>query len=434
MILPKDSFLIKGFSGQKVLNGTISVSGAKNSALKLMAASILFKDEVILKNVPSIDDVRSMSNLLLEIGMNVKTLDAHTYSLSLPKGEKYVTNLSSDISKRLRASIVLSGPVLARFAKVSFPHPGGCVIGARPIDLFVDGFLSQGAKVNIENGNYVIKTNNGKLKGAEIFLKNQSVTATETFIMSAVLAKGKTVIKNASLEPEITDLANFLIAGGANIEGAGTTTIIIKGGTLLSLKGKSYSVVPDRIEAGSFLILGALCGSRVEIKKCIPSHLEALIEMLRSSGVKIEIGKSNIVVYGGEKNTFKAVNIKTHEYPGFPTDIQAPMTVFLTQSIGDSLVFETIFEGRLGYIEQLCAMGADIKMMDTHRIMVKGPSKLRGKVLESPDLRAGLAFIIAAVCAEGSSMIHNAYNIDRGYEKIEERLTAIGVDIIRVHG
>jgi UDP-N-acetylglucosamine 1-carboxyvinyltransferase len=428
----QDKFLIKGLGGKKTLEGSVVVGGAKNAALKLMAASILFKDEVTLKNIPDIEDVKRMADLLMGIGINVDRKGKHSYLFKVQP--KYTTKLPADISKRLRASIVLTGPVLGRFGKVSFPHPGGCVIGERPIDLFLEGFKKMGASVRVSGDSYIVETKSG-LKGAELFLKNQSVTATETFMMAAVLAKGETVIKNAALEPEVEDLARFLVSGGAKITGVGTTTIKIKGGRVLSARGRIHMVLPDRIEAGSFLILGALAARELEIKKCNPTHLESLIETLRSAGVKMDIGKTSIKVFGGASAaSIKAVDIKTHEYPGFPTDLQAPMTVFLTQAHGESLVFETIFEGRLNYTESLSTMGANIKTMDPHRIIINGPKLLHGKILESPDLRAGLAFVIAAVIAKGSSVIHNVYNIDRGYERVDECLRDIGVDIIRVGG
>ncbi|GMQ95402.1 MAG: UDP-N-acetylglucosamine 1-carboxyvinyltransferase [Patescibacteria group bacterium] len=422
-----DKFLIKGLGGRKTLCGSIVVGGAKNAALKLMAASVLFRDEIVLGNVPDIEDVKKMASLLEFLGARVRTKNKHTYALAFGRG--LGTDLSSDISKQMRASIVLVGPLLARFGRVSFPHPGGCVIGERPIDLFLEGFKKMGAVVRMRRGTYTLRVPQRKLYGATIFLKNQSVTATETFMMAGVLARGETVIKNASLEPEIVELAGFLTAGGARISGAGTPTIRIKGGALLSARGKMHRVCPDRIEAGSFLIFGALCAKELEIKKCNPAHIESLIEALRASGVKMEVRKTSIKVFGG---SHRAVDIKTHEYPGFPTDLQAPMTVFLTQARGESLVFETIFDGRLNYVESLEAFGADITVMDPHRIIVRGPTVLHGKVVESPDLRAGLAFLIAAIVAKGRSVIHNVHNIDRGYEKVEDRLKGIGVDIVRI--
>jgi len=280
---------------------------------------------------------------------------------------------------------------------------------------------------------YVIRAPKNGLRGATIFLKTPSVTATETLMMAGVLAKGTTVIQNAALEPEIKDVADFLVQCGANIKGAGTTTIAIKGGKLLSARGKTYTTMPDRIEAGSFIILGALGARTLRIENCNPDHLTSLIDTLRTAGVTLKIGNKSVTVSSPERRPqFNMVSIKTHEYPGFPTDLQAPMMVLLTQSQGEVIVFETIFEGRLNYTESLVSMGADITPMDPHRVLVKGPTPLRGKKLESPDLRAGLAFIIAATIAKGNSTIHSVYNIDRGYEHIEERLKAIGVDIKRV--
>jgi UDP-N-acetylglucosamine 1-carboxyvinyltransferase len=286
-----------------------------------------------------------------------------------------------------------------------------------------------GAKVSVKDDLYIIETKGG-LRGAELFCKVQSVTVTETFMMAGVLAKGTTVIKNAAMEPEIVDLAHFLNKCGAKISGAGTSTIAIKGGKLLSGKKCQYKTVPDRIEAGSFLVLGALAARELHITNCDPSHLESPIEILRSAGVSIETGKSKIIVRA--PSSLKPVDVKTHEYPGFPTDLQAPMTVLFTQAQGESTVFETIFEGRLNYTEALVGMGADIVMMDPHRALVRGKSELRARKLMSPDLRAGLAFVIAAVIAKGESVIHNVdTTIDRGYEEVEYRLRAIGVDIER---
>lgn len=427
-----EQFIINGLGGARKLRGSVAVSGAKNAALKLMAAAALFGDEVVLKNVPDIEDIKKMAELLVSAGAKVEKTGAHEYRISC--GEGFTSAISTDISKKMRASIVLAGPLLARFSTVSFPHPGGCVIGKRPIDIFLDGFEKMGATVAVSEKSYDMSVAGGVLAGREIFLKHQSVTATETFMMAATLARGTTTIKNAALEPEIEDLARFLVMGGARISGIGTTTITVEGGGLLSARGKSYSVMPDRIEAGSFLILGALAGERIEITHCNPAHMESLIETLRSAGVPIETEGDTIRVSAPPLSSLRSVDIKTHEYPGFPTDIQAPMVIFLTQATGEALVFETIFEGRLNYTESLKKMGAHITMMDPHRVLVKGPTPLEGKTLESPDLRAGLAFVIAGIIAKGSSVIHNVYNIDRGYEGIEGRLSALGVDIVRVGG
>lgn len=420
-------FIIKGFNGERRLHGKVVVTGAKNAALKAIAATILFRDTVSLTNIPEINDTLRMFDLLKDMGAEVTNIKSGTYTVSIPNG--FATELTPAIAKRMRASIVATGPVLARYGKVSFPHPGGCIIGSRPVDLFIEGFEKMGATVVLKDDTYIVTATDG-LRGAEFFLKNQSVTVTETFMMAGVLAKGTTIIKNAAMEPEIEDLALFLNTCGAKISGAGTPKITIKGGKLLTGKAHPYKTMPDRIDAGSFLILGALAARELHITNCNPAHLESLIQTLQNAGVAIETKKNEIIVRAPSK--LRAVDIKTHEYPGFPTDLQAPMTVFLTQADGESTVFETIFEGRLNYTESLSAMGASITMMDPHRALVRGKTELRGRKLESPDLRAGLAFVIAAIVAKGESVIHNVdTTIDRGYEDVEHRLRAIGVEIER---
>jgi len=429
---PHEHFVVQGVAGKKKLKGEVRISGAKNAALKMLAATVLFKDAVLLRNAPDIEDIGRMADLLSDIGVAVSSKNKSTL-LCTPGTLK--TKLSPEISKRLRASIVLTGPLLARMGKISFPHPGGCVIGERPIDLFIESFEKMGARVKHADGAYQITAPAGKLRGAELFFRTQSVTGTETFMMAGVLAKGKTIIRNAAMEPEIKHLADYLVACGAHIRGAGTPTIEIHGGALLRARGRAYTTPADRIEAGSFLVLGALAAESLNITHCDPMQLESLIEVLTLAGVPIRTTKNSIHIYRNTKpnSSFKNVEmIKTHEYPGFPTDLQAPMTVFLTQASGECLMFETIFEGRLNYVEELIRMGADIKIMDPHRVIVEGPHTLRARELESPDLRAGLAFVIAAIVARGKSVIHNVYNIDRGYECVEEKLQGIGVAIKRV--
>ena len=421
---------IKGLAGKRTLSGEVKIVGAKNAALKAIAASILFRGPLLLENVPEIEDVSRILEILRTMGANVSS-DGHRVSVDTTHLNSTV--LTPEISKRLRASIVLTGPLLSREGRVKFPHPGGCVIGDRPIDLFLEGFKKMGASIKHVGKFYDLHAPKTGLRGAELFFRTQSVTGTETFMMAATLAKGVTTIKNAAMEPEIVWLAELLNASGAHIEGAGTPTITIRGGARLTQKGKAYPVIPDRIEAGSFLILGALAAKKLTIKNIVPEHLESLIETLEYSGVVIEREKTALTVCAPkDPSRLRAVSIRTHEYPGFPTDLQAPFMIYLTQVTGESLVFETIFEGRLNYTESLNRMGANITMMDPHRVLVKGSTTLRGKRLESPDLRAGLAFVIAGIIAEGDSEIHNVYNIDRGYERIEERLRAIGVSVVRV--
>lgn len=423
---------IRGFSGKPMLKGTVAVVGAKNAALKAIAASILFRSPLTLTNVPEIEDVSRMLEIIRTMGGEVVVA---SHKARIDTNALSSTTLTPEIAKRLRASIVLTGPILARCGMVRFPYPGGCVIGERPIDLFTLGFMKMGAKVKKVGKFYDVRAPKEGLKGCELFFRTQSVTGTETFMMAATLASGVTTIKNAAMEPEIVWLAELLNASGAKIKGAGTPTIIITGGKLLDAKKKSFSIIPDRIEAGSFLILGALAAKKLTVTNIIPEHLESLIELLEYTGTKVSTTKNSITVSANTRpHVRRAVNIRTHEYPGFPTDLQAPMMIYLTQVKGESMVFETIFEGRLNFTESLNRMGADITMMDPHRVLVRGGTTLKGKRLESPDLRAGLAFVIAAIIANGESQIHNVYNIDRGYEAIEDRLRKIGVLIERKEG
>ncbi len=424
--MAQNFFKITGEDGERRLKGTITVGGAKNAALKVMAASVLFEDGIEIENVPEIEDVVRLEELLTGLGAHIEK-SKNKRKIILPK--KFKTDLLSEPAKAMRASIVLTGPLLARTGRVSFPNPGGCNFGNRPIDLFLEGFKKMGATIKSEGENYVAEAPYG-LSAMEFFFKVQSHTGTETLMMAATLAKGTTTLKNCALEPEVKSLAEYLNSCGAKISGAGTSTITIVGGNTLSSGKKIYKTMPDRIEAGSFMIIGALAAEKLTIENCVPEHLEIVTEILRTAGVKVETGKNEVTVYG-EKN-LKAVNVRTHEYPGLPTDLQAPIAVFLTQAKGESALFETIYEERLGYIPDLVSMGANIKIQDSHRALIKGPTALVGKKIKAPDLRAGIAFITAAIVAKGESIIENAYIVDRGYENIAERLSAIGAKIKRI--
>lgn len=419
----QEKFVIQG--GKK-LQGEIEVCGAKNAALKAFAASLLFQEPVIIKNSPLIEDVFRMSELLKMLGAEVVKIGKRDFKISSNLVNSCVLN--SEISKAMRASVVLTGPLLTKFGKVVFPHPGGCVIGERPIDIFLDGFQKLGAEISRDGENYILKAK--RLKGAEIIFKKVSVTATETLMMAAVLAEGKTVLYNAACEPEILALAEFLNLSGARIKGAGTYKIEITGVKKLKFK-KPYAIIPDRIEAGSFAILAALLGKEIKINNCEPEHLLVFLEYLKVSGAEIQKGKNYLKISAPKRLT--AIDIQTREYPGFPTDLQAPFVALLTQAEGKSMVTETIFEGRLNYIEDLNRMGAKIISCDPHRIIIDGPSCLHAREMESPDLRAGLAFALAALCAKGESVVHGIYKIDRGYERIEERLRKLGAEIERVN-
>ncbi|MDO8548146.1 MAG: UDP-N-acetylglucosamine 1-carboxyvinyltransferase [bacterium] len=411
----ESNFIIEGLGGKKTLEGEVEIKGAKNAALKALPASVLFEDEMPIQNLPDIEDVKRMQELLLAL--------------------KDGPLLRKDIAERLRASIVLAGPVLARYGEVTFPYPGGCVLGERPIDLFLQGFKALGAQVEEKDNLFYFRAPGKKLKGARIFFPFISVTATETLMLAAVLADGETVLQNAAMEPEIPLLAEYLNACGANIEGAGTPTIRIvgTGSSLLRASGYAYQVPPDRIEAGSFAILAALAGKEIKITNCESKHLGAVLAVLRRADVDFEVGKNYVNIRGGNKpnSAYKLISVRTHEYPGFPTDLQAPYAVFMTQASGEGTLLETVFDSRFQYVDALVRMGANITVMNPHKILVQGPCALTSKELEGPDLRAGLAYLIAATVAEGTSTINNAYVIDRGYEHIEERLQKIGLNIKR---
>ena len=404
------------------MRGEIEVRGAKNAALKIFAASILTSGTVRMKNVPEVEDISRISELLKDLGVEVVHPKHGEYVVTA--GKIKTSAINPEIAKKLRASIVVTASLLARTGNVKFPHPGGCVIGERPIDVFLDGYKALGAKVIYNNRIYDIK---GKLKGAKFVFGNVSVTGTEAMILASSLAIGKTILKNCACEPEIESLANFLNSCGAKIQGAGTPFVTIEG--VKRLTGGEYETVPDRIEAGTFAILAATTKSNILIKKCEPEHLDSLWHVLRKAGVRLKIEGSSVEVISSK---LKTVNIKTHEYPGFPTDLQAPVCVLLTQAEGQGLVHETIFEGRLLWLDELKRMGANVLTHDPHRISIQGPTKLRARNIESPDLRAGMAYLIAALTAKGKSTINNIYQIDRGYEKIEERLRKIGADIKRI--
>lgn len=433
--MKKDIFKIKGLNGKKTLGGEITINGAKNAVLKAMAAALLFKDEVVINNVPQNEDVKKTITLLETMGVSVKKIGER--ELSIHAGQIINTDLNGEIAQSMRGSVVMTGPILTRYGKVAFPAPGGCVIGARPIDLFIEGYKKMGAEVHLKNDVFHISAPKG-LKGTEIIFHIQTVGGTETLMMAAVCAEGITVLKNCAMEPEITSLAEFLVSCGARIKGIGTTTLEITGGGLLESKSKAYETIPDRIEAGSFLLLGALCADNLLLKKCNPLHLEVVLSMLKESGVPLSVTDDTIEIKGNgalANDAFKSFNVRTHEYPGFPTDLQSPLVTFLTQTSGESIIFETIFEGRFKYTQDLIKMGAGITIMNPREIMVKGPCELKALVdeeLQAYDIRAGFATVMAALIAKGDSTISNVYYIDRGYENLEGRLRSIGADIERV--
>jgi UDP-N-acetylglucosamine 1-carboxyvinyltransferase len=408
--------------GGRRLNGEVSISGAKNAVLPEIAAALLTEEELVLKNVPQVKDVVTMTKLLSSMGAEYEKNDAGTCSIKVPRIES--KQAPYNLVKIMRASVLVLGPLLARHGKASVSLPGGCAIGARPINLHIEGLKRLGADVVIEHG-YVIASCS-RLKGAEYYFDNQSVTGTENIMMAATLAKGGTVLKNCAQEPEVVDLALLLNKMGARIQGAGTDTITIEG--VEFLRGAEHSVVPDRIEAGTYAVAAAITAGNVTIKSCCPQHVTALLEKLKLSGVEVVIKEGEINV--NRDKTLKAVDIKTLPYPGFPTDMQAQFMALMTQAEGTSVVTETIFENRLMHISELQRMGAAIKI-DGHSAIIEGPSALSGANVMATDLRASASLILAGLVANGETIVHRVYHLDRGYESLEQKLQNLGANIER---
>lgn len=414
-------FIING--GRK-LSGEISVGGAKNNAQIMLPVSLLSDETINIKNLPQIDGVDKSLELLKDLGAK---FEKGENEVSINTSSVTKTELDPKLADKFRTSVMFVGPLLAKLKEVKFPHPGGCVIGAagRPIDLFLEGFTAMGAKVEVEDNFYKISAK--KLKGCNYFFSTISVTGTQSMIMTACLAEGETILQNCAMEPEIKALADYLNKQGANIEGAGTPIIKIKG--VEKLKAGECNIIPDRIETGSFALMAAATKSEIKIKNCNPNHVLNLLTIFKKIGVNFEVGEDWLLIK--ESNNIKSYSIKTHEYPGFPTDLQSPYTVLMTQAQGNCLIQETIYDRRLIWTDMLSQMGANIIMCDPHRVVVSGPSQLHGKKLISPDIRAGIALVIAALTAEGRTEIDNIYQIDRGYERLDERLRSIGADIKR---
>ncbi|MFA5047805.1 MAG: UDP-N-acetylglucosamine 1-carboxyvinyltransferase [Patescibacteria group bacterium] len=415
-------YLING--GQK-LTGEICVSGAKNHALKILAACVLSDQKCVINNVPDIEDVNRLNEILISLGARIEKNGSQLIieTEGIKKG-----NPNSDLVRKLRSSIMLAGPLLARFGEVTMAHPGGCIIGKRPIDMFLSGFNALGAEIiDDDNGaTYTLKAK--KLHGARIVMPWIMVTATESLMMTACLAHGTTIIVNAAMEPEIPALAEYLNSCGAKISGAGTPEITIEG--VKNLSGGTATLIPDRVEAGSFIMLGLITKSEIKIANCNPNHIETVIATLRKAGANLEIGPDYVIT---KPSQLQAIEIRTHEYPGFITDLQPPFTALMTQAKGISLIHEAIYEGRLYYTDKLTQMGAHIIMCDPHRVIVNGPTQLYGRKLESPDLRAGMALVLAGLIAKGQTTIENIYQIERGYENFINRLQKIGAKIQKIN-
>jgi len=419
-----DKFVIRGGNP---LVGTISVSGAKNSALPCMAAAILTEEEITLENIPDVRDIETERKLLVAMGAEVELgsggSDHRTRinfrTLSSPEA-KY------EIVKTMRASSLVLGPLVARAGMARVAMPGGCAIGGRPIDLHIRGLEKMGATIAQEHG--YIEARADKLKGAHIVFDKITVTGTEDLLMAAVLADGDTLMENCAREPEVCDLAALLTAMGARIEGVGTSTIRVQGVT--SLRGAYYRINPDRIEAGTFLIAGAITGGDLTVTECNPDHIGAVISKLDEAGAKLEtIDQHTVRVRGNEKLT--AVDISTEEYPGFPTDVQAQYMALATQAEGVSIIKENIFENRFMHVQELIRMGANIKV-DGRTATVRGPFPLSAAAVMCSDLRASASLVLAALVADGESILDRVYHMDRGYERFEQKLEQVGAQIRRM--
>ena len=424
---------IKIIGGNKLL-GKIYISGAKNAALPLICASLLTKDTVTLTNMPQLSDIKSMNALLLQLGTQIDEFDdfvdghpTKTYSYRTPEATSLIAPY--DYVRKMRASYYVLGPLLARYGHVEVSLPGGCAIGARPMDIHLSALEQMGAKIEIKNG-YIIADCPDKLKGASIAFHTASVGATCNIMMAATLAQGTTVIENAAKEPEISDLAELLIAMGAKISGQGTSSITIEG--VESLHGAVHKVIPDRIEAGSYAAAAAITHGKIELINTQPQTLQNPLQILKDMGVKISETPNGILVDATQAHLI-GQDIMTDYYPGFPTDLQAQFLALMLTADGAAMITETIWENRFMHVPELLRMGANIKVHGHASAIVRGVKKLSGAQVMATDLRASFALILAGLIADGETIVNRVYHLDRGYEHLEEKLKAVGANIERIH-
>jgi UDP-N-acetylglucosamine 1-carboxyvinyltransferase len=419
-----DKFLIRG---GKPLRGKVEISGAKNSALPCLAAALLTAETVTLHNVPYVKDLITQRRLLEDLGATVLTPELRTHKITAKNIER--CEAPYELVKTMRASVLALGPLLGRFGQAKVSLPGGCAIGTRPIDLHLKAFEKLGAVVELESGDVVARAPKGRLVGTEIEFEKVTVTGTENVMMAASLASGKTTIRNAALEPEIVDLAELMNQMGARIKGAGTAEITIDG--VEALGGAQHTIIPDRIETGTFIVAAAITEGEVEISRCEPEHLRAVIARLGEAGVEIEELNQSTLAVRRSSNGLKATDVTTEPHPRFPTDMQAQYMALMTQAEGDSLIKETIFENRFMHASELVRMGANISIHG-NEATVHGRTPLAGARILASDLRASASLVLAALCAKGETMIDRVYHIDRGYENIVKKLVSLGADIERI--
>lgn len=412
-------------TGGNTLNGVVRASGAKNAALPILAATLLTKDLITIKNLPHLHDITTMLELLGSMGCGVVVDERMNVELDVSSLDN--CDAPYELVKTMRASILVLGPLVAHFGRAVVSLPGGCAIGSRPVDLHLRGLEAMGADIVVDNGN-IIASVDGRLKGARIFFDKVTVTGTENLLMAAALAEGTTILENAAREPEVVDLAECLIAMGAKITGHGTDTITIEG--VERLGGTTYSVMPDRIETGTFLVAGAITGGKVRVTDTDVSSLEAVLSKLEEAGAKVTCGDDWIEL-DMEGRRPKAVNISTAPYPAFPTDMQAQFVALNAVAEGVGSVIENIFENRFMHVNEMVRMGADIEV-NGNTAIVRGKDALKGAPVMATDLRASASLVLSALVAEGDTKIDRIYHIDRGYECIEEKLGALGAKISRV--
>jgi UDP-N-acetylglucosamine 1-carboxyvinyltransferase len=425
--LVMEEFVIEG---GYPLEGTVVPSGNKNAALPMLAASVLSDEKVILRNVPRIEDIQTMVEIISALGVEIEESGDH--ELTIDPTNVRTTELDAELCRRIRASILLAGPLVARCGHIKLPPPGGDVIGRRRVDTHLMALRSLGAEVEVDYG-YTMRA--GELKGQEIFLDEASVTGTENALMAACTARGRTVIKNAASEPHVQELAHFLNKLGAKISNIGTNTLIVDG--VEQLHGGEHEIGPDHIEIGSLIGAAAVTGGEILIKDTIPEHLLMTLLTFKRLGICVEVRGRDVFVPREQSLRIVAdahgiiPTIDDAPWPGFPADLMSIATVVATQCQGTTLMFEKMYESRMFFVDKLFSMGAHIILCDPHRVVVMGPARLHGETLTSPDIRAGMAMLIAALCAEGQSVIKNIGQIDRGYESIDEKLHALGARIER---
>ncbi|NKB63760.1 MAG: UDP-N-acetylglucosamine 1-carboxyvinyltransferase [Gammaproteobacteria bacterium] len=413
-------------TGGGPLKGKIRISGAKNAALPLMISSLLTEEPLVISNIPHLHDITTTMELLGQLGVKLQVDEKLTVEADASEVNSVVAPY--ELVKTMRASILVLGPLIARFGKAEVSLPGGCAIGSRPVNLHIKGLEALGAEITIDGG--YIKASSSRLKGARIFMGMISVTGTENLMMAATLADGQTIIENAAREPEVIDLADCLNAMGARVSGAGTDEIIIEG--VEKLSGAHHRVIPDRIEAGTFLVAAAISGGEIKVQDVIPRQIESVLDKLREAGAEIEAGEDWIYLKA-PKERLKAINIRTAPYPAFPTDMQAQFVLLNAIAEGTSTVIETVFENRFMHVHELQRMGANIEL-DGNTAVIKGVEGLLGAPVMATDLRASACLVLAGLIAKGDTLIDRIYHIDRGYDCIEEKLSQLGATIRRIPG